>query len=163
MPVSSIMTPDVKTATADETIQTVCKSMYENDIGSIVVVKRTIEGINPIGIITERDIVRQIGFTDLFVVQAPIRQIMSTPLVTIGANSLVRDAIEIMQVKNIRRLPVMDNNGKMVGIITQKDVLKKMWIVQLIYIDNDNDLLSPGIYVHVFYKKLKYPKKLILG
>jgi CBS domain-containing protein len=61
--------------------------MYENDIGSIVVVKRTIEGINPIGIVTERDIVRQIGFTDLFVVQAPIRQIMSTPLVTIGANS----------------------------------------------------------------------------
>ena len=126
MPVSSIMTPDVKTATADETIQTVCKSMYENDIGSIVVVKRTIEGINPIGIITERDIVRQIGFTDLFVVQAPIRQIMSTPLVTIGANSLVRDAIEIMQVKNIRRLPVIDNKGKMVGIITQQDVLKKM-------------------------------------
>jgi CBS domain-containing protein len=125
-PVSSIMTPDVKTATLDETIQTVCKSMYENDIGSIVVVKRTIEGINPIGIITERDIVRQIGFTDLFVVQAPIRQIMSTPLVTIGANSLVRDAIEIMRVKNIRRLPVIDNNGKMVGIITQKDVLKKM-------------------------------------
>jgi CBS domain-containing protein len=126
MPVSSIMTPDVKTATQDETIQTVCKSMYENDIGSIVVVKRTIEGINPIGIITERDIVRQIGFTDLFVVQAPIRQIMSTPLVTIGANSLVRDAIETMQVKNIRRLPVIDNKGKMVGIVTQKDVLKKM-------------------------------------
>ena len=126
MPVSSIMTPDVKTATQDETIQTVCKSMYENDIGSIVVVKRTIEGINPIGIITERDIVRQIGFTDLFVVQVPIRQIMSTPLVTIGANSLVRDAIETMQVKNIRRLPVIDNKGKMVGIVTQKDVLKKM-------------------------------------
>ena len=125
-PVSSIMTPDVKTATLDETIQTVCKSMYENDIGSIVVVKRTIEGINPIGIITERDIVRQIGFTDLFVVQAPIRQIMSTPLVTIGANSLVRDAIEIMQVKNIRRLPVIDNKGKMVGILTQKDVLEKI-------------------------------------
>ena len=126
MPVSSIMTLDVKTATQDETIQTVCKSMYENDIGSIVVVKRTIEGITPIAIITERDIVRQIGFTDLFVVQAPIRQIMSTPLVTIGANSLVRDAIEIMQGKNIRRLPVIDNKGKMVGIVTQKDVLKKM-------------------------------------
>ena len=126
MPVSSIMTLDVKTATQDETIQTVCKSMYENDIGSIVVVKRTIEGITPIGIITERDIVRQIGFTDLFVVQVPIRQIMSTPLVTIGANSLVRDAIETMQGKNIRRLPVIDNKGKMVGIVTQKDVLKKM-------------------------------------
>jgi CBS domain-containing protein len=124
-PVSSIMTTNVKTATEDETIQTVCKSMYENEIGSIVVVKRTIDGINPIGIVTEKDIVRQIGLSELFVVQAPIRQIMSTPLVTIGPNNPVRDAIEIMQLKKIRRLPVIDNKGKMVGIITQKDVLKE--------------------------------------
>jgi predicted transcriptional regulator len=52
--VSSIMTEKVKTATADETIKTVCKSMYENDIGSIVIVKRTINDANkPVGIITE--------------------------------------------------------------------------------------------------------------
>jgi acetoin utilization protein AcuB len=50
---------------------------------------------------------------------------MSTPLVTIGPNNPVRDAIEIMQLKKIRRLPVIDNKGKMVGIITQKDVLKE--------------------------------------
>jgi CBS domain-containing protein len=120
------MTERVKTATADETIKTVCKSMYENDIGSIVIVKRTIDDANkPVGIITERDIVRQIALSELFVVQAPIRQIMSTPLVTIGPNNPVRDAIEIMQLKKIRRLPVIDNKGKMVGIITQKDVLKE--------------------------------------
>jgi CBS domain-containing protein len=125
-PVSSIMTENVKTATEDETIQAVCKSMYENEIGSLVVVKRTIDGISPIGIITERDIVHHIGLSELFVVQAPIRQIMSTPLVTIGPKSLIRDALEIMKVKNIGKLPVIDNNGKMVGIITSKDVLKEM-------------------------------------
>ena len=126
-PVSSIMTTNVKIATEEETIQTVCKLMYENHIGSIVVVKRTIDGINPIGIITERDIVHQIGSSELFLVQAPIRQIMSTPLITIGANSRVRDAVEIMQLKKIRRLPVIDNSGKMVGIITDKDVLKQRY------------------------------------
>jgi CBS domain-containing protein len=124
-PVSSIMTTNVKTATEDETIQTVCKSMYENEIGSIVVVKRTIDGINPIGIVTEKDIVRQIGLSELFVVQAPIRQIMSAPLVTIESNSQIGDAIEIMQLKNISRLPVIDNKGIMVGIVTYKDVLKE--------------------------------------
>jgi CBS domain-containing protein len=124
-PVSSIMTTNVKTATEDETIQTVCKSMYENEIGSIVVVKRTIDGINPIGIVTEKDIVRQIGLSELFVVQAPIRQIMSAPLVTIESNSEISDAIEIMQLKNISRLPVIDNKGIMVGIVTYKDVLKE--------------------------------------
>ena len=124
-PVSSIMTTNVKTATEEETIQTVCKSMYENEIGSIVVVKRTIDGINPIGIVTEKDIVRQIGLSELFVVQAPIRQIMSAPLVTIESNSQISDAIEIMQLKNISRLPVIDNKGIMVGIVTYKDVLKE--------------------------------------
>jgi CBS domain-containing protein len=125
--VSSIMTGEVITATADETIKTVCKLMYENDIGSIVIVKRTIEDANkPVGIITERDIVRQIGLSELFVVQAPIRQIMSTPLVTIGSNNPIRDAIEIMQLKKIRRLVVIDDREKMIGIITIKDVLKEM-------------------------------------
>jgi CBS domain-containing protein len=124
-PVSTIMSTNVKTATEEETIQTVCKTMYENQIGSIVVVKRTVDGINPIGIITERDIVRQIGSSELFVVQAPIRQIMSTPLVTISPNSLMRDAIEIMRLKNISRLPVIDNKGIMVGIVTYKDLLKE--------------------------------------
>ena len=124
-PVSTIMSANVKTATEEETIQTVCKTMYENQIGSIVVVKRTVDGINPIGIITERDIVRQIGSSELFVVQAPIRQIMSTPLVTIRPNSLMRDAIEIMRLKNISRLPVIDNKGIMVGIVTYKDLLEE--------------------------------------
>jgi CBS domain-containing protein len=124
-PVSTIMSTNVKTATEEETIQTVCKSMYENQIGSIVVVKRTVDGINPIGIITERDIVRQIGSSELFIVQAPIREIMSTPLVTIRPNSLIRDAIETMRLKNISRLPVIDNKGIMVGIVTYKDLLKE--------------------------------------
>ena len=125
-PVSSIMTGEVITATADETIKTVCKLMYENDIGSIVIVKRTVDDANkPVGIITERDIVRQIGLSELFVVQTPI-QIMSTPLVTIEPNNPIRDAIEIMQVKKIRRLVVIDDREKMVGIITIKDALKEM-------------------------------------
>lgn len=125
--VSSIMTGEVITATADETIKTVCKLMYENDIGSIVIVKRTVDDANkPVGIITERDIVRQIGLSELFVVQAPIRQIMSTPLVTIGPNNPIIDAIEIMQLKKIRRLVVIDDREKMIGIITIKDALKEM-------------------------------------
>ncbi len=126
-PVSNIMTGEVITATADETIKTVCKLMYENDIGSVVIVKRTVDDANkPVGIITERDIVRQIGSSELFVVQAPIRQIMSTPLITIGPNNPIRDAIEIMQLKKIRRLVVIDDREKMIGIITIKDALKEM-------------------------------------
>ncbi|MBV9668272.1 MAG: CBS domain-containing protein, partial [Nitrososphaeraceae archaeon] len=53
-PVSEFMTKIVITVTLDQTIQAVCKIMYENNIGSVVIVKREIDGFSPIGILTER-------------------------------------------------------------------------------------------------------------
>jgi predicted transcriptional regulator len=65
-PVSKYMTKIVMTANLDQTIQSVCKVMSENNVGGIVVVKRGINGNEPVGIITERDIIRKIGDVDLF-------------------------------------------------------------------------------------------------
>jgi CBS domain-containing protein len=57
------MTKDVKTETEDQNIQTACRRMHENGIGSIVIVKKNDHNDNyrPMGIITERDIVRVVG------------------------------------------------------------------------------------------------------
>jgi CBS domain-containing protein len=98
--------------------------MYENDIGSIVITKRTIEGIKPIGILTERDIVRLIGTSELFTVQTVVREIMKYPLITIDSNRSVSDAITVMNTKNICRILVIDENQKMVGILTERDVFR---------------------------------------
>ena len=54
-------------------------------------------------IVTERDYVRLIGFSDPFVVDAPISELMNTPIITINQNDSVRDAMEIMWQKDIRR------------------------------------------------------------
>ena len=56
----------------------------------------------------------------------PVGELMSSPLITINPNNSIKDAIEIMEQKDIRRLPVVDNKGKMVGIITDKDVFRAM-------------------------------------
>ena len=98
--------------------------MYENDIGSIVITKRTIEGIKPIGILAERDIVRLIGTSELFTVQTVVREIMKYPLITIDSNRSVSDAITVMNTKNICRILVIDENQKMVGILTERDVFR---------------------------------------
>ncbi|HEY5630772.1 MAG TPA: CBS domain-containing protein [Nitrososphaeraceae archaeon] len=74
--------------------------------------------------ITEKDIPRMVGFSDKFLVDISVREVMSKPLVTINPDTLVKDAVVLMEQKNIRRLPVMDNTAKMVGIITSKDILK---------------------------------------
>ena len=66
IPVSKYMTKNVITATADQTIQSICILMHEKNIGSVVIVRRAVDGLKPIGIITERDIIHQIGKVDLF-------------------------------------------------------------------------------------------------
>jgi CBS domain-containing protein len=124
MPVSNFMTKTVMTASLDQTIQSICKIMNENNLGGVVIVKRGINGNEPVGIITERDIIRKIGVADLFTTQTPIRELMSNNLISIKPDNTISDAIGLMHGNNIRRLPVIDNDGKMVGIITDKDILK---------------------------------------
>jgi len=119
--VSSMMTRDIKTEKEDQNVLTACKMMYENNIGCIIIVKQN--DIKPVGIITERDVVRLLGSLKPSLLQTPLREIMSKPLVKISINSSVRDAIQTMQQKNIRRLIVSDGE-KMVGIITDKDIFR---------------------------------------
>ena len=65
---------------------------------------------------------------------------MSSWLITINQNSSIKDASDLMQQHNIRRLPVLDNKGKLVGIITAKDILKAMMDL-LKSVMNQQDLL----------------------
>ena len=127
-PVSKYMIKKVITGTVSDTVQSVCKTMYENNIGCLVIVKRKMSGLVPVGIITERDIVKIIGSTDPFIGQGAIRDFMSSPLVTVGANTTLSSAIDIMNAKKIRRLPIIrknkDTTEKLVGIISNRDILK---------------------------------------
>ncbi len=51
---------------------------------------------------------------------------MSKPLITINQNSSIKEVTELMQQNDIRRLPIVDNKGKLVGIITTKDILRSL-------------------------------------
>ena len=128
IPVSSFMTRNVITETEDKNIQAVCKIMNENSIGSVVILKRS-DSNNPnrsnskeiVGIITERDIVRIIALLQPSSLTVPIREFMSKPVITLSHNNSIKDAIQTMQLKNIRTLPVVENQD-LQGIITEKDI-----------------------------------------
>lgn len=131
IPVSSFMTRNVITQTEDQNVQAVCKIMNENSIGSIIIVKgldsnnpnRSINNKEIVGIITERDIVRIIGSLQPSLLTSPIREFMSKPVITLSPNNSIKDAIQTMQLKNIRTLPVVENQN-LQGIITEKDIFK---------------------------------------
>jgi len=126
-PVSKYMIKKVITATVRETIQSACKNMYENNVGCLVILKRIMSGPIPVGIITERDIVKIIGSSDLFIGRAAIREFMSSPLITVSSNTTMSHAVDIMNTNKIRRLPIIskhDDNDKLVGIISDRDILE---------------------------------------
>lgn len=127
IPVSDIMVRNVKTAEENQTINAIAKVMSENNIGSVVIVKSNeVDGLA--GIITERDIVRIAGAvqtsSSTTVLQLIARDIMSKPIITIDAGSSIQDAIQSMKLNNIRRLPVVNREGRMVGILADKDIFR---------------------------------------
>jgi CBS domain-containing protein len=123
--VSSIMSKDVKIEVEEQDIGAVCRLMGDNDIGSVVIVKRKGKDQIPVGIVTERDIVRTLGRKtgDL---KEPLTTFMSKPLVTIRSNSTAREAMQLMNTNHIRRVVVTDQSDRMIGILTEKDIFKAL-------------------------------------
>ncbi len=129
--VSSIMTPNVITVNEKQTLREGSKFMYQHNIGGLIVLmdtsnNETEEIDKPIGIITERDIARLVAFSSNLSTDTAISEVMSKPLITINQNSSIKEVTELMQQNDIRRLPIVDNKGKLVGIITAKDILRSL-------------------------------------
>ena len=129
--VSDFMTSEVKVITENETMRQACKLMYQHNIGSIIIIKNddgksndTTKKEIPVGILTERDIARMIRFSAKFYPDTPVSEVMNKPLITVSPNTSVKDAVALMEQRDIRRLPVVNDEHQMIGIITAKDILK---------------------------------------
>lgn len=118
MPVKEIMTRDVVTIDIKSDVQKLAKKMLDYDVGSIIITDRK----QPVGIITERDIVRKIVSRNLKPDDISMRELMTTPLITINTEEDVTDTMHKMVKMEIRRLPVVEN-GKLVGIVTDTDLI----------------------------------------
>ncbi|RMF28891.1 MAG: CBS domain-containing protein [Candidatus Nitrosothermus koennekii] len=123
--VHELMSKNVITIDDDKTAYDAAKIMAEKDIGTLIIVKDE----KPIGIVTERDLVKRICAKDLKASEVIIKDIMSKPLITIQPNMPIELAATLMAENKIRRLPVVKDE-KLVGIITTADIIKDLegWI-----------------------------------
>ena len=125
--VYELMTADVVTLPKDAKLIEAVGKLADNNISSIVVTDKQ----TPLGIITERDITRiattasGIGISG-DICDLPVSDFMSKNPVTVYKNADVVTALEIMERNRIRRLIVIDRSGKLKGIITYSDILKKL-------------------------------------
>jgi len=119
--VRDVMSRDVKVVRPDSSVKEVVATMNKFDIGSIVVV----QGGRPVGIITERDILRRTVEPCLAPETLTARQVMSSPVLTINETASIDEAAKLMAKKNVKKIPVMDNQ-KLVGIVTLTDIVIKV-------------------------------------
>ncbi len=99
-------------------VRDVVRVMYENSIGSIVIVD---DVGRPIGIFTERDLLRLVAQGASL--DSPVDTVMSRDLVVVkGVEGVVRAAM-LMSEHRVRHLPVVDDEGKLVGVISVRDVV----------------------------------------
>ena len=112
-----IMTKNVRTATRDMALRDVAAIMRDGDMGAVPVVD---EG-KFIGIVTDRDIVIR-AIAEGKDTSAPISEVMTAKLFTVGPDDFVFEAIRLMGDKQVRRVPVINDNGELVGIIAMADV-----------------------------------------
>lgn len=163
--VTAIMAKNVELASDDQNIQNICQKMYEKKIGSIIIVEEELfnesENISferkednllyTAGIITERDIVRFLGSGSILKFSLA-GEIMSKPLITINSTNSIKDALEYMNLKNIKRLPILDSNDHIIGIISFTDIVR--YLIQTI---NQSPLLIENqipLYDESFINKL---------
>ena len=119
--VRDIMSRDVRVVRLDSSVKEVVATMNKFYIGSIIVV----QGDRPVGIITERDILRRVVEPCLAPEVLTARQVMTSPLATISEEASLEEAAEIMRRKKIKKLPVI-NEEKLVGIVTFTDIVTKV-------------------------------------
>ena len=118
MLVKDIMNTDVKTSSPEWSIQKAAEEMNKHHIGCLVVV----DGDRLAGILTERDIMRDVVAKALDAKRVNVRDVMTKEVIMIDPERDVEDAAEVMIEKKIKRLPVLSND-KIVGIITAMDVV----------------------------------------
>jgi CBS domain-containing protein len=123
MTVRQVMTSDPACCTAEINLTEAAKMMLDNDCGEIPVVGSRAE-MKPIGVITDRDIVVRALARGHDPKQKTVADCMSKPPVTVTEDAGLDEVLELMEGHQIRRVPVVDANGKLIGIVAQADIAR---------------------------------------
>lgn len=119
-PVSKYMNRELVTIDINNSSWEAAKLMREYKVGSVFITQNG----NPVGIVTERDVLYKIVAEDLPAAHVLLRKVMSSPLVSIDESQPARKAVEIMRDKGFRRL-LVTSSGKPSGLVTQDDLISK--------------------------------------
>jgi len=123
MTVATVMTSCPACCTPNTSLTDVARLMVDNDCGEIPVVE-DMETRKLAGVLTDRDIATRVVAAGKNSAEARAVDCMSSPAVSVGPDTSLRDCCELMETHQIRRVPVVDEAGSVVGIVSLADVVR---------------------------------------
>ncbi|HEX6597983.1 MAG TPA: CBS domain-containing protein [Gemmatimonadaceae bacterium] len=127
MNISELMSKDPRTVTPDTPVSEAAQLMKEEDIGMVPVIER-VGGAETrgrlVGVITDRDIaIRTVA--EGRASDSPVRDVMSSGVRTATPDDSVESVMELMGREQVRRVPIVDERGSLVGVVSQADLARK--------------------------------------
>lgn len=123
MLVEEIMTHNVATCTPEATLKEVAQQMIDYDCGEIPVVESS-SSMRIVGVITDRDIAVRAVAKGIGPEEGSAKDYMTTSVHTVNSRTPVENVMDLMEDKQVRRVPVIDASGNICGIVAQADVAK---------------------------------------
>lgn len=121
--VQEIMTRNPACSAQDEPLPDLARKMVEHDCGEIPIVESR-QNPRPVGVVTDRDIACRTVARGANPLELRAGDIMSSPVVSVGPNDSLEDCCRIMEERQIRRAPVVDEQGQCCGIVSQADIAR---------------------------------------
>jgi CBS domain-containing protein len=125
MPIGDICIRDVVVAGPDTTVREAAKLMAKHHVGNLILVREEARGrVVPTGIVTDRDIVRNVVAEGLDAGVFTLADLGVRELVSVQSDEGVFECMQHMRLNGIRRMPVLDREGGLVGIISLDDLIQ---------------------------------------
>lgn len=121
MKITEIMTSNPATCEPRTPLRDVAKMMCDNDCGEIPVVEDR-RSLKPLGVVTDRDIACRVVGKGKNALELTAADCMTRPCVTVPADIALEDCVKVLERSRIRRVPVVDETGRCVGIVAQADL-----------------------------------------
>jgi CBS domain-containing protein len=119
------MTRNPVSARPDDTVASVARLMKENDIGPVPIVDDN-SSKRLVGIVTDRDLAIKVVAAGRDPQSTPVKEVMTTNVITCRDDDDIETALDAMSTQQLRRIPVVDDGNKLLGIIAQADIATRM-------------------------------------
>lgn len=124
--IAHFCTRDVITVAPKASVVEACELMRKHHVGAVVIVEESGNSKRPLGVLTDRDVAVEVVALGIAPATLKVSEVVQRPVTTVREDAGYAETVRLLSVNGVRRMPVVDENGNLVGIITVDDILRQL-------------------------------------